>query len=126
MPRTNPRPVTAKYGTIVALSDALEMMERALIEQSVTEPEMLGSALTERNVADPDEGIDAAMDYRIPRDASTEMLRQARRCLHAYIAWLLDEALPGHRSWANDEVQRAVRRLVELEMAERAARPRLH
>ena len=156
MPRTNPYAVTAQFGAVLALSDAPQMMEPALTEQNGADPEMLGlaliepnvadpetmgptfiqqkvadpetmgPALTEQNLADPDEGIDAAMDYRIPRDASTDMLRQARRRLHTYIAWLLDEALPGHRSWANDEVQRAVRRLVELEMAERAIRPKLH
>jgi len=88
--------------------------------------ELMVPALSEDDLADPDRDVDAAMDHRIPRSASAEMLRYAQRCLLKYIAWLYEEALPGYPSWAKDEVNRAVRRLVELRVAARAARPRTH
>ena len=54
-----------------------------------------------------------------------EVLRQAQRCLFRYIAWLDKEALPRHPSFARDEINRAVRRLAELEVAAKAAGPTL-
>ena len=51
------------------------------------------------------------------------MLRQAQRCLWKYIAWLYEEAVPRRPSWAPDEINRAVRRLVELQVAVRKVRP---
>ncbi len=88
--------------------------------------ELFGRVLTEQNLADPDNGFDAAMDDRVPCDASPEMLRQTERCLFNYLAWLLDEALPRHPSWTEDEVRRAVLRLVKIRAAAKAARPKIH
>ncbi len=111
MPRSNPRTLTARSRIFGAPQACLAMPE---------------PTLTEKSLADPDTGFDAAMDYCIPRDASPPLLRQAERCLLGYIAWLQDEAMPQHRSWANDEIQRAVRRVVEVRTAAKAARARLH
>jgi len=88
--------------------------------------EMPGAVLTEQNLADPNQSVDAAMDDRLARDASPEILRQAQRCLLAYIAWILDEALALHPSWAEDELQRALRRLVEVQTAAETACAKLH
>jgi hypothetical protein len=82
--------------------------------------------LSEQSLADPDESVDAAMDYRLPTDGHPETLRQAQRCLLVYIGWLLDDAWARYPSWAEDELQRALRRLVEVQAATRAVRPRLH
>lgn len=88
--------------------------------------ELIGPALSVTDLADPDRNVDAAMDHWIPSGASPEMLRQAQRCLLEYVAWLREEALPRHPCWAKDEVGRALRRLVELEAAVRAAEPTIH
>ena len=88
--------------------------------------ETSGPLLTEKNLSDPDESADAAMDYRLPRDANPEILCQAQRTLIFYIGWLLDEAPARYPSWAKDELQRGVRRLVEVETAAKTARPGLH
>ncbi len=88
--------------------------------------DLFGRVLTEQNLADPDYGFDAAMDDRIPCDASPEMLRQAEHCLFNYLAWLLDVALPRHPSWTEDEVGRAVLRLVKIRAAAKVARPKFH
>ena len=87
---------------------------------------LIGPALSENDLADPDQDVDAAMDHWIPSSAGLEMLGQAQRCLFKYVAWLYEEALPRHPSWAPDEINRALRRLVELQVAARSARPRLH
>ena len=87
--------------------------------------EFIDPVLSENDFADPDLEIDASMDHRIPGSASAEMLRQAQRCLFRYIGWLEKKALPGHPSFAKDEINRAVRRLSELEVAARVARPTL-
>ena len=84
---------------------------------------LIGPPLSEKALADPNLDVDAAMDHWIP---SHEMLGQAQRCLLKYVAWLYEEALPSHPSWAPDEINRAVRRLVELRVAARKARPTLH
>lgn len=89
-------------------------------------PDMAEPVLTERHLADPDESIDAAMDCALPPDGDPEILRRAERCLLAYIGWLLDEAPARYPSWAEDELRRAVRRLVELETAAERAIPKLH
>jgi hypothetical protein len=88
--------------------------------------ESLEPALTEQNLADPDESVDAAMDYRLPRDVRPEILRQAQRHLLAYIGWLLNDAPARYPSWAKDELCRAMRRLVELQTAAKNACPPLH
>jgi len=85
-----------------------------------------GPMLTEQNLADPDESVDAAMDYLLPSGGSPEILRQAQRCLLTYIGWLVDEAPAQYPSWAKDELQRAVRRLVEVEAVAKRACPQLH
>ncbi len=82
--------------------------------------------LSARELGDPEKSVDAAMDHRLPRDASPELLRQAKRCLLEYIGWLLKEARVSHPSWAKDEVQRVVRRLVEVQAAAKGAQPKLH
>ena len=87
---------------------------------------LIGPALSENDLADPDRDVDAAMDHWIPSSPDPEMLGQAQRCLFKYVAWLYEEALPRHPSWAPDEINRAVRRLVELQVAIRKARPTLH
>ena len=87
---------------------------------------LIGPAMSEKALADPDLDVDAAMDQWIPSSASPEMLRQAQRCLWKYVAWLYEEALPLCPSWAPDEINRAVGRLVELQVAARKARPTLH
>lgn len=74
-------------------------------------------ALTEQSLADPEESLHAAMDYALPLDRNPEVLRHAQRCLLTYIGWLVDEAPAQYPSWAKDELQRAVRRLVEVEAA---------
>ena len=88
--------------------------------------ESLGPVLTELNLADPEESVHAAMDYLLPCDVSSEVLRQAQRHLLSYIGWLLDDAPARYPSWSKDELCRAVRRLVELETATETARPPLH
>src|SRR5271166_6728184 len=55
---------------------------------------LIGPAMSEKALADPDLDVDAAMDHWIPSGASPEMLRQAQRCLWKYIAWLYEEAVP--------------------------------
>ena len=89
--------------------------------QDIPEP-----VLTEQHLADPDVSVDAAMDYALPRDGDPEILRQAQRCLLTYIGWLLDDAPARYPSWAKDELQRAIRRLVEVETAVESACPKLH
>jgi hypothetical protein len=88
--------------------------------------EMPGPGLTEENLADPDQSVDAAMDYVLPRSGNPEILRQAQRCLLLYIGWLLDAAPARYPSWSKDELHRAVRRLVEVQTAAERARPQLH
>lgn len=88
--------------------------------------EMPVPALTLANLADPDEGVDAAMDYSIPRDGDPEIMREAQRRLLSYIGWLLDDAPARHPSWAEDELQRAVRRLVEVRTAVKRQFPKPH
>jgi hypothetical protein len=85
-----------------------------------------GPTLTEQNLADPDESFDAVMDYLLPQDGNAEILRQAQRRLLTYICWLMDEAPIQYPSWAKDELQRAVRRLVEVEAAANGACRTLH
>jgi hypothetical protein len=87
---------------------------------------LIGPAFSENDLAAPDRAVDSAMDHWIPSSASPEMLRQAQRCLLKYVAWLYEEALPRRPSSAPDEINRAVRRLVELQVAARSARPTLH
>jgi hypothetical protein len=82
--------------------------------------------LTEQHLADPDESVDAAMDYALPLDGDPETLRQAQRCLLTYIGWLLDDAPARYPSWAEDELQRAIKRLIEVETAAEGACPKLH
>ena len=93
--------------------------------QDMAEP-MLEPMLTEKHLADPDESVDAAMDYPLPLDGDPETLHQAQRCLLTYIGWLLDDAPARYPSWAEDELQRAIRRLVEMETAAQGACPKLH
>ena len=88
--------------------------------------ETLEPVLTEQDFADADQSVDAAMDYRLPRDCNPEILRQGQRCLLTYIGWLLDDAPARYPSWAKDELRRALRRLVEMQTAEKAAIPQLH
>jgi len=90
------------------------------------ECEMPEPALTEEDLADPEESVNAAMDHELPRDGSPEILSQTQRCLLMYIGWLVDEAPARYPSWAKDELQRAVRRLVEVQTAAKRACPRLH
>ncbi len=87
---------------------------------------LTGPVLSEADLADPDRDVDAAMDHRIPVGASAEMLRQAQRRLFRYLAWLFEEASARHPSWAEDETNRALRRLVALEAAERIAQATRH
>jgi|ERR1700677_1806467 len=87
--------------------------------------ETLEPVLTERDLADPDENVNAAMDYLLPQ-GNSEILRQAQRCLLAYIGWLVNDAPARYPSWAKDELRRAVRRLVEVEAVAERARPQLH
>jgi hypothetical protein len=82
--------------------------------------------LTEQDLADPGQSVDAAMDYVLPPDGNPEILSHAERCLVAYIGWLLDDAPARYPSWAKDELQRALRRLVEVERAAKTARPKLN
>ena len=88
--------------------------------------ETLEPMLTEQDFADADQSVDAAMDNLLPRNASPEILRQAQRCLLAYIGWLVDDAPARHPSWAEDELQRALRRLVEVQAAAKTACAKLH
>ena len=88
--------------------------------------DMPGPALSEQNLADPDKSVDAAMDDLLPHDVSPEILRLAQRCLLAYIGWLVDDAPARHPSWAEDELQRALRRLVEVQAAAKTACAKLH
>jgi hypothetical protein len=104
------RSLIAKTLTLLARLDAVER---------------IAPVLSENDLADPDLEIDASMDHRIPGNASADLLRQAQRCLFRYIAWLDNEALPRHPSFAKDEISRAVRRLAELEVAAKAARQTL-
>ena len=109
MAQTNPCPRTTSYRSIF-LRDCI--------------CEMLGPELTEQQLTDPDQAIDAAMDCRISRNASPELLRQTERTLFEYIAWLLDRALPLHPSWVDDQIRRAISRLVELKMLAKSAHPK--
>jgi hypothetical protein len=104
------RSLIAKYMTLLARLDIVERVD---------------PVLSENDLSDPDLEVDACMDHPIPADAGTDLLRQAQRRLLRYIAWLGEEALPRHPSFARDEINRAVRRLVELELAT-TARPTLH
>ena len=88
--------------------------------------ETLEPVLTEQDFADADQSVDAAMDHLLPRNASPEILRQTQRHLLSYIGWLLDDAPARYRSWAKDELRRAMRRLVEVQTAAKAACPSLH
>jgi hypothetical protein len=88
--------------------------------------ETLEPVLTEQDFADADQSVDAAMDYLLPRNASPEILRQTQRHLLSYIGWLLDDAPARYPSWAKDELRRAMRRLVEVQTAAKAACPSLH
>lgn len=83
---------------------------------------LTGPVLSEADLEDPACGVDAAMDHLIPIGASPEMLRQAQGRLFKYLAWLFKEVSARHPSGAEDGANRAVRRLVELEAAERIAR----
>jgi hypothetical protein len=47
---------------------------------------LIGPALSENDLADPDRDVDAAMDHWIPSSAGLEMLGQAQRCLFKYVA----------------------------------------
>ena len=67
--------------------------------QDIPEP-----VLTGQHLADPDESVDAAMDYALPRDGDPEILRQAQRFLLTYIGWLLDDAPARYPSWAKERV----------------------
>jgi hypothetical protein len=87
---------------------------------------LIGPELSENDLANPDRDVDAAMDHWIPSTASLEMLGQAQRCLFKYVAWLYEEASPRHPSWTPDEINRALKRLVELQIAARSTRPTLH
>jgi hypothetical protein len=111
MARADQRPFTAKLAALLAPRDPVALMDPPLSENAL---------------GDPNLDVDAAMDHWIPSCASHEMLCQAQRCLLKYVAWLYEEALPSHPSWAPDEINRAVRRLVELRVAARKARPTLH
>ncbi|MGD0640533.1 MAG: hypothetical protein ABSC22_07280 [Roseiarcus sp.] len=82
--------------------------------------------MTDQGLQDPAIACDVAMDYKIPPNARVETLALAQRCLVAYLAWLHDEALPRHPFWAKTEIYRAVKRLVQLQMAAEAAQPTLH
>ena len=82
--------------------------------------------VTEENLADPDTSIDAAMDYTLPHDGNPEIFRQTQSRILAYIGWLLDDVRARYPSWAEDELQRAMTRLVEVQMAAEHPRPKLH
>ncbi|MGO4872046.1 MAG: hypothetical protein ACLPGW_15805 [Roseiarcus sp.] len=82
--------------------------------------------MTDAGLQDPAIACDVAMDCKIPHNARVETLVLAQRCLVAYLAWLHDEAMPRHTFWAKTEVYRAVKRLVQLQMAAEAAQPTLH
>jgi hypothetical protein len=108
-------------------SDSFTMTLRVVLSRpDVRDMPELEPVLTEQHLADPDESVDAAMDYALPRDGDPEILRQAQRCLLSYIGWLLDDAPARYPSWAKDELQRAIRRLVEVETAVESACPKLH
>ena len=111
MRRNNPYALTETVRYLCALRERLDAIE---------------PVLTEISLEDPKSDIDAAMDHRIARDASPLLLRKAQRCLLLYIAWLHDEVAPQHRSWAEDETRRAVRRLVEVQAAAKTARAKPH
>src|ERR1700688_3355548 len=110
MARADQRHFTAELGALLAPRDPVALM---------------APRLSENAIADPNLDVDAAMDHWIPSCASHEMLAQAQRCLLKYVACLYEEALPSHPSWAPDEINRAVRRLVELRVAAKKARPTL-
>ncbi len=105
------RSLIAKYITLLARLDIVEHVD---------------PVLSENDLMDPNLEVDACMDHRIPADASAVLLYEAQRRLLRYIAWLGAEASPRHPSFAQDEINRAVRRLVELELAAKTARPTLH
>jgi hypothetical protein len=108
-------------------SDSFTMTLRVVLSRpDVRDMPELEPVLTEQHLADPDESVDAAMDYALPRDGDPEILRQAQRCLLSYIGWLLDDAPARYPSWAKDELQRAIRRLVEVETAVERACPKFH
>jgi hypothetical protein len=84
------------------------------------------SIVTEQNLADPDTSIDAAMDYALPHDGNPGIFRQTQSRILAYMGWLLDEVRARYPSWAEDELQRAMTRLVEVQAAAECACPKLH
>jgi hypothetical protein len=108
MSRSRTHSFTVTLHVVVAPSEVYEMPEPAL------------------DLADPDESVNAAMDHELPHDGSPEILRQTQRCLLMYTGWLVDEAPAQYPSWAKDELQRAMRRLVEVQTAAKRACPRLH
>jgi len=87
------RSFTVTFSVVLALPDASE-----------TPLPML----TEQNLADPEESVNAAMDYTLPPKDNLEILHQTRRCLLVYIGWLLNKAPARYPSWAKDELNRAV------------------
>ena len=111
MSRSRTHSFIVRLHVVIALPDVCEMPE---------------PALTAEDLADPEESVNAAMDHELPRDGSPEILRQTQRCLLIYIGWLVDEAPAQYPSWAKDELQRAMRRLVEVQTAAKSAclRPR--
>ena len=121
MARSRSDSFTMTLRVVLALPDVRDTPEPLLTKLDRPEP-----VLTEQHLADPDESVDAAMDYALPLDGDPETLRQAQRCLLAYIGWLLDDAPARYPSWAKDELQRAIRRLVEVETAMESACPKLH
>ena len=110
MPRSRSHSFTVSFRVVLSLPDEIEP----------------GSLVNEENLADPDTSIDAAMDYALPRDGTPEIFRQTQRRILAYIGWLLDHARERHPSWAEDELQRAMTRMVEVQTAAEHARPKLH
>jgi hypothetical protein len=108
MSRSRSHSFTVTFRVVVTLPDVVDIP---------------GPALSEQNLANPDKSVDAAMDDLLARDASPEILHQAQRCLLAYIGWLVDDAPARHPSW---ELQRALRRLVEVQAAAKTARAKLH
>ena len=102
MTQATARSLIAKTLTLLARLDAVEQ---------------IAPVLSENDLADPDLEIDASMDHRIPGNASADLL--PRR------SGVYSEHCPRHPSFAKDEINRAVRRLAELEVAAKAARQTL-
>jgi hypothetical protein len=84
---------------------------------------LMRPALEESMLRNPRKAREAVMDYKIPEDASPDLLRQAARCVLEYIGSVLDER-PAR--WTTAELARAVRRLVEFEARLKVARPKPH